>query len=113
MKLSGNFMQSNAEARDGRMPRTADKNMKALTWKAMFASMNPSPVFEVVAMFGERLAIDGDESCSNELAASGDSAIPKRRANDRSLAKEADLSSRRLATWGASRPTRNALSVRM
>jgi hypothetical protein len=34
--------------------------MKALTWKAVFATLNPSPVFEVVAIFGEELAINGN-----------------------------------------------------
>jgi hypothetical protein len=34
--------------------------MKALTWKEVFASTNPSPVFEALAMFAEDLAIKGD-----------------------------------------------------
>jgi hypothetical protein len=38
--------------------------MKALTWKAVFASLNPSPVFEAVAAFAEELAMNSDESCS-------------------------------------------------
>jgi hypothetical protein len=98
-------MQSNTAATKHAGGQLA--NMKALTWKAVFASMNPSPIFEAVAMFAEALAINGDEFCS------GDSAGPKRKANDRSPTREADLSSRRSATWGASRPTRNAHSVRM
>lgn len=31
--------------------------MKALMWKDVFASLNPSPVFEVVATLAEELAI--------------------------------------------------------
>ena len=89
--------------------------MKALTWKALFASMNPSPVFEGVAMFAEGLAIDRDESCSNGVR---DDALSKRAANERSRAKEADFSSKRSATCSASQPTRiaskrDAQSVRM
>jgi hypothetical protein len=30
--------------------------MKATTWKAVFASMSPSPVFEAVAEFAELMA---------------------------------------------------------
>jgi hypothetical protein len=82
--------------------------MKALTWKAVFASMNPSPLFEAVAMFGEGLALDGAD----------DSALPKRPANERSHAKEADRSSKRSATCCASQTTRiaskrDAQSIRM
>ena len=40
--------------------------MSALTWKAVFASLNPSPVFEVVAAFAEGLAMDDDESPSQK-----------------------------------------------
>ena len=91
--------------------------MNALTWKAVFASLNPSPVFEAIAMFGEALAINDNESCSNELDGA-DSAVPKRKACERLPAREAHSSSRRSATWSASRPTRigtnrNAQSVRM
>jgi hypothetical protein len=92
--------------------------MKALTWKAVFASMNPSPVFEAVAMFGEALAMDGDESRASEIEGAVDSAIPKRLPNERLHSREADLSSKRSATWFAGQPTRiatkrNAQSVRM
>jgi hypothetical protein len=41
--------------------------MKALTWKEVFASMNPSPVFEALAIFAEDLAIKGDESYEQEI----------------------------------------------
>ena len=41
--------------------------MKALTWKEVFASMNPLPVFEAVAMLAEDLAIKGDESYKQEV----------------------------------------------
>jgi choline dehydrogenase-like flavoprotein len=33
--------------------------VKAQTWKEVFASLNPSPVFEAVAVLAEVLAIDG------------------------------------------------------
>jgi hypothetical protein len=89
--------------------------MKALTWKALFASMNPSPVFEGVAMFAEGMAISGDESHSYGPCVR---ALSKRAGNERSRAKEADFSSKRSAACCASQPTRiaskrNAQSVRM
>jgi hypothetical protein len=33
--------------------------MKAVTWKAVFAAMSPSPVFEAVAEFAEVMADEG------------------------------------------------------
>jgi hypothetical protein len=92
--------------------------MKAITWKAVFASMNPSPVFEAVAMLGEELAINGDELCANEIDEAVDSAVLNRLSNERLRSREADPSSKRLATWSASQSTRiatkrNARSVRM
>jgi hypothetical protein len=42
--------------------------MKALMWKAVFATMNPSPGFEAVAMFGEELAINGNGLDRNKSA---------------------------------------------
>jgi hypothetical protein len=47
--------------------------MKALTWKAVFASLNPSPGFEVVATLAEGLAMNGDESRSKETEGADDS----------------------------------------
>ena len=41
--------------------------MKTLMWKDVFASLNPSPVFEVVAILAERLATNGDEFCSRNI----------------------------------------------
>jgi hypothetical protein len=41
--------------------------MKALTWKEVFASMNPSPVFEALAMLAEGLAIKSDDSLQHEV----------------------------------------------
>ena len=92
--------------------------MRALTWKAVFASMNPSPVFEAVAMLGEELAINGDECRANEIDVAVDSAVLKRLSDERPRSREADLSSKRSATWSAGQPTRiatkrNAQSVRM
>ena len=40
------------------------REMKALTWKEVFASMNPSPVFEALAMLAEDLAIKDDGGAS-------------------------------------------------
>jgi hypothetical protein len=48
--------------------------MKDLTWKAVFASLNPSPVFEVVAIVAEGLAMNGDEPRSKEIDGADDSA---------------------------------------
>jgi hypothetical protein len=76
--------------------------MKTLTWKTVFASMNPSPVFEAVAMFGEGLAMNGDE-CRTD-----DPAMSKQAAPDRLQTREAVRSSRRSATWSACRSERIA-----
>jgi hypothetical protein len=62
--------------------------MKALTWKAVFASLNPSPVFEVVAVWAEGLAMNGDRSRSKEIDCADDYAVPKRAANEQLRAKE-------------------------
>ena len=43
--------------------------MKALKWKEVFASLNPSPVFEAVSMLAEGLAMNGDESVQKKLMA--------------------------------------------
>jgi hypothetical protein len=53
--------------------------MKALTWKAVFASLNPSPVFEVVAMVAEGLAMNADESRSKETEGADDSSAARGR----------------------------------
>ena len=41
--------------------------MKALMWKAVFATLNPSPVFEAVAILGEELGINGNGFPPNEI----------------------------------------------
>jgi hypothetical protein len=84
----------------------------------VFSSMNPSPIFEAVAMLGEGLASNGNESCANEIDAVVDSANLKRLTDERLHSREAALCSKRPATWFASQPTRiatkrNAQSVRM
>lgn len=43
--------------------------MKGLKWKDVFASLNPSAVFEVVAMLAEELAMNGEESVQKRLMA--------------------------------------------
>jgi hypothetical protein len=50
------------EQRDLRQPLLAEhvSEMKTLTWKEMFASLNPSPIFEGVAMLAEELAFKDD-----------------------------------------------------
>ena len=52
----------NADSRSLSVERI--REMKSLTWKEVFASLNPSPVFEVIAIFAEGLATNGDEFCS-------------------------------------------------
>jgi hypothetical protein len=50
--------------------------MKPLTWKEVFASLNPSPVFEAVARLGEELATNGDEFRSSNFDDANDVAEP-------------------------------------
>jgi hypothetical protein len=45
--------------------------MKALTWKAMLASLNPSPVFEALAGIAEELAMNGNGLDRNKSALTG------------------------------------------
>jgi hypothetical protein len=42
--------------------------MKTLTWKKVFASLNPSPIFEAVAMLAEELAFEDTESHKQEVS---------------------------------------------
>ena len=42
--------------------------MEALTWKAVLATLNPSPVFEAVARFGEELAMNRNGLDRNKSA---------------------------------------------
>ena len=41
--------------------------MRTLSPKALLAALNPSPVFEVVGTFAERLALKGDEAWPSEI----------------------------------------------
>jgi hypothetical protein len=50
--------------------------MKAITWKATFAAMSPSPVFEAVADFAERLTLSRVESRYAEIGRASDSPAP-------------------------------------
>ena len=52
--------------------------MKGLAWKVAFAALNPSPIFEAVAMFAEKLPMKDDESNSKEINGANDLALPKR-----------------------------------
>jgi hypothetical protein len=40
--------------------------MKALTWKAVLAALNPSPVFAAIAMFAAELAMTDNEFVGNK-----------------------------------------------
>ena len=46
--------------------------MKGLAWKVAFAALNPSPIFEAVAMFAEKLPMKDDESNSKEINGAND-----------------------------------------
>ena len=61
-----------------RILRSISSEMKALMWKTVLASLNPSPVFEAVAVLAEGLAINSSESIQLELDGADDSAVPKR-----------------------------------
>ena len=41
--------------------------MRTLSPKALLAALNPSPVFEVVGTFAERLALKSDEAWPSEI----------------------------------------------
>ena len=53
--------------------------MRTLSSKTLLAALNPSPVFEAVAIFAERLALNSDESRPNEIGMADNFAVPKRR----------------------------------
>ena len=40
--------------------------MRTLSSKALLAALNPSPVFEAVAIFAEQLVLKGDEAWPSE-----------------------------------------------
>jgi hypothetical protein len=62
--------------------------MKGLVWKVVFAALNPSPIFEAVAMFAEKLPMKDDESSSKEINGASDLAPPKRNRRRCMLAAE-------------------------
>ena len=62
--------------------------MKGLAWKAAFATLNPSPIFEDVAMFAEKLPMKVDESSLQEINGASDLALPKCDRQRRVLAGE-------------------------
>jgi hypothetical protein len=47
-------------------------------WKAVFAALNPSPIFEAVAMFAEKLPMKDGECSSKEINGASDLALPNR-----------------------------------
>jgi hypothetical protein len=51
---------------------------ESLARRAVFASLNLSPVFEVVAMLAEGMVLNGEESHSKQIAAASDLALPQR-----------------------------------
>jgi hypothetical protein len=53
------------------------RKMKAVMWKAIFASLNPSPVFESVAMFAEALTIGRCYCGSRKVDGEDESVSPK------------------------------------
>ena len=53
--------------------------MRTLSPKALLTAFNPSPVFEAVAIFAERLVLNGDESKTGEIDGADDFAVAKRR----------------------------------
>jgi hypothetical protein len=61
--------------------------MRTLSSKALLAGLNPSPVFEAVAIFAEGLVLNGaSESGSSEIDGADNSTAPSR--------------TRRPALWG-------------
>ena len=52
--------------------------MRTLSSKTLLAALNPSPVFEAVAIFAERLALNGDESRPNEICMADNFAVLER-----------------------------------
>jgi hypothetical protein len=53
--------------------------MRTLLSKTLLAALNPSPVFEAVAIFAERLVLNGEESKPSEIDGAYNFAVPKRR----------------------------------
>jgi hypothetical protein len=50
--------------------------MNTLTWRDVFASLNPSPMFEAVAMLAEELAMNSDVSGSRNFEDTNDADAP-------------------------------------
>jgi hypothetical protein len=53
--------------------------MRTLSPKALLTAFNPSPVFEAVAIFAERLVLNGDESKPSEIDGEDNFGVAKRR----------------------------------
>ena len=68
--------------------RNKCQQMKGLAWKVAFAALNPSPIFEPVAMFAEKLPMKDEESNSKEINGANDLALPKRNRQRSVLASE-------------------------
>ena len=52
--------------------------MRTLSPRALLTAFNPSPVFEAVAIFAERLVLNRDESKPSEIDGPYNFAVPKR-----------------------------------
>jgi hypothetical protein len=52
--------------------------MRTLSPKALLTAFNPSPVFEAVAIFAQRLVLKGDESKPSEIDGADNLVVPKR-----------------------------------
>ena len=50
------------------MQPSGSSEMRTLTWKAVIKTLNPSPVFEAVAMFAEELATNDSRFGQNKSA---------------------------------------------
>jgi hypothetical protein len=54
------------------------QQMRGFAWKVAFAALNPSPIFEAVARFAEKLPMRGGESSSTEINGASDLTLPTR-----------------------------------
>jgi len=53
--------------------------MRTPSATTLLAALNPSPLFEAVAIFADRLVVRGDEFPSSEIDGAHTFAVPKRR----------------------------------
>ena len=53
--------------------------MRTISSKTLLAALNPSPIFEAVAIFAERWVLNDDESKAGEIDGADNFAVAKRR----------------------------------